>query len=71
MYLRHLVTGLAPQPVALVSIDCKRGVELSPFAARFSALATNPEQAAELLPVLIGHCGSLDHCRSPSLCRAA
>ncbi|MFR9789059.1 FtsK/SpoIIIE domain-containing protein [Streptomyces sp. MB22_4] len=53
MYLRHLVTGLARQPVALVGVDCKRGVELAPFAARLSALATDPEQAAELLPVLI------------------
>lgn len=53
MYLRHLIAGLAPQPVALVGIDCKRGVELAPFAARLSALATNPEQAAELLPVLV------------------
>ncbi|WP_125263545.1 FtsK/SpoIIIE domain-containing protein [Streptomyces alboflavus] len=53
MYLRHLVAGLARQPVALVGIDCKRGVELAPFAPRLSALATDPEQAAELLPVLI------------------
>jgi S-DNA-T family DNA segregation ATPase FtsK/SpoIIIE len=53
MYLRHLVAGLAPQPVALVGIDCKRGVELAPFAARLSALATDPDQAAELLPVLV------------------
>ncbi|MET8245769.1 FtsK/SpoIIIE domain-containing protein [Streptomyces sp. NPDC005202] len=53
MYLRHLVTGLAQQPVALVGIDCKRGVELAPFAPRLSALATDPEQAAELLPVLV------------------
>ncbi|MBA2807959.1 conjugal transfer protein TraS [Streptomyces sp. KM273126] len=53
MYLRHLVAGLARQPVALVGIDCKRGVELAPFAARLSALATNPEQAADLLPALI------------------
>jgi len=53
MYLRHLIAGLAPQPVALVGIDCKRGVELAPFAPRLSALATDPEQAAELLPVLI------------------
>ncbi|MEU0332360.1 FtsK/SpoIIIE domain-containing protein [Streptomyces sp. NPDC006193] len=53
MYLRHLITGLAPQPVALVGIDCKRGVELAPFASRLSALATDPEQAAELLPVLV------------------
>lgn len=43
MYLRHLITGLAPQSVALVGIDCKRGVELAPFAARLSALATDPE----------------------------
>jgi S-DNA-T family DNA segregation ATPase FtsK/SpoIIIE len=53
MYLRHLVAGLAPQKIALVGIDCKRGVELAPFAARLSALATDPEQAAELLPVLV------------------
>ncbi|KOG31642.1 FtsK/SpoIIIE domain-containing protein [Streptomyces resistomycificus] len=53
MYLRHLVAGLARQSVALVGIDCKRGVELAPFAPRLSALATDPDQAAELLPVLI------------------
>ncbi|MYW14565.1 conjugal transfer protein TraS [Streptomyces sp. SID2955] len=53
MYLRNLLTELAAQPVVLVGIDCKRGVELSPFAARLSALATDPEQAAELLPVLV------------------
>ncbi|WP_268249697.1 FtsK/SpoIIIE domain-containing protein, partial [Streptomyces anandii] len=51
MYLRQLVAGLAQQPVALVGIDCKRGVELAPFAPRLSALATDPEQATELLPV--------------------
>ncbi|MEO3750502.1 FtsK/SpoIIIE domain-containing protein [Streptomyces sp. B6B3] len=53
MYQRHLLSGLAGQNVALVGIDCKRGVELSPFAARLSALATAPNQAAELLPVLV------------------
>ncbi|OAR23900.1 conjugal transfer protein TraS [Streptomyces sp. ERV7] len=53
MFLRHLVAGLAPQDVALVGIDCKRGVELSPFAPRLSALATDPDQAAELLPALV------------------
>ncbi|WP_026328795.1 FtsK/SpoIIIE domain-containing protein [Streptomyces sulphureus] len=53
MYLRHLITGLARQPVALVGIDCKRGVELAPFASRLSALATDPEQASELLPALV------------------
>ncbi|MFH9585417.1 FtsK/SpoIIIE domain-containing protein [Streptomyces luteogriseus] len=49
----NLLAGLAAQPVVLVGIDCKRGVELAPFAPRLSALATDPEQAAELLPVLV------------------
>ncbi|MFJ9563618.1 FtsK/SpoIIIE domain-containing protein [Streptomyces fuscichromogenes] len=54
MYLRHLISGLARQDgVALVGIDCKRGVELAPFAARLSALATDPDEAAGLLPVLV------------------
>ncbi|KUO06985.1 FtsK/SpoIIIE domain-containing protein [Streptomyces sp. DSM 15324] len=53
MYLRHLVSGLATQPVALVGIGCKRGVELAPFASRLSAPATDPDEAAELLPVLV------------------
>jgi S-DNA-T family DNA segregation ATPase FtsK/SpoIIIE len=53
MYLRNLLIKLAAQPVALVGIDCKRGVELAPFAPRLSALATDPHQAAELLPVLV------------------
>ncbi|MGW6789557.1 FtsK/SpoIIIE domain-containing protein [Streptomyces chartreusis] len=53
MYLRNLIAGLARQPVALVGIDCKRGVELAPFASRFAALATDPGEAAELLPVLV------------------
>ena len=53
MYLRHLITGLASQPVALVGIDCKRGVELAPFARRLSALATDPDEAADLLHVLV------------------
>ncbi|MEU9605080.1 FtsK/SpoIIIE domain-containing protein [Streptomyces sp. NPDC048057] len=54
MFLRHLIAGLATQPVALVGIDCKRGVELAPFAPRLSALATDPGEAAELLPALVG-----------------
>ncbi|MFE9418354.1 FtsK/SpoIIIE domain-containing protein [Streptomyces griseofuscus] len=53
MYLRHLIAGLTRQPVALVGIDCKRGVELAPFAPRLSALATEPDEAAELLPTLV------------------
>ncbi|SFS80068.1 DNA segregation ATPase FtsK/SpoIIIE, S-DNA-T family [Streptomyces harbinensis] len=53
MYLRHMVAGLAPQRVALVGIDCKRGVELAPFAPRLSALATDPAETGELLPALV------------------
>ncbi|WP_058044615.1 FtsK/SpoIIIE domain-containing protein [Streptomyces roseifaciens] len=53
VYLRRLVKGLAPQPVALVGIDCKWGVELAPLARRFSALAYTPEEAAALLDVLV------------------
>ncbi|MFI2350882.1 FtsK/SpoIIIE domain-containing protein [Streptomyces sp. NPDC019443] len=53
MFLRNLLAALAAQPVALVGIDCKRGVELAPFTPRLSALATDPDEAAELLPVLV------------------
>ncbi|WP_370069638.1 FtsK/SpoIIIE domain-containing protein [Streptacidiphilus sp. MAP5-3] len=53
VYLRNLITGLARQRVALVGIDCKRGVEQAPFAPRLSALATDQDQAAELLPLLV------------------
>ncbi|MFD3732952.1 FtsK/SpoIIIE domain-containing protein [Streptomyces sp. NPDC058632] len=53
MYLRNLIAGLATQPVVLAGIDCKRGVELFPFADRFSALAIDQQQAADLLPVLV------------------
>jgi len=54
MYARNLIAGLAAQPVALVGIDCKRGVEQAPFAARLSALATDPDTAVDLLRVLVG-----------------
>ncbi|MFF0778705.1 FtsK/SpoIIIE domain-containing protein [Streptomyces sp. NPDC003720] len=53
VYQRNLVTGLAPMDVALVGIDCKQGVELFPLARRFSALADNPDSAAELLDALV------------------
>ncbi len=33
VYQRNLVAGLAPMNVALVGIDCKQGVELSPSPA--------------------------------------
>ncbi|MEV6735647.1 FtsK/SpoIIIE domain-containing protein [Streptomyces sp. NPDC051104] len=55
VYQRNLVAALAPQHVALVGIDCKQGVELFPLARRFSALADNPDTAAELLEALVAH----------------
>ncbi|MET7935385.1 FtsK/SpoIIIE domain-containing protein [Streptomyces sp. NPDC005322] len=55
VYQRNLVAGLAPLDVALVGIDCKQGVELFPLARRFSALADNPDTAAELLTALVTH----------------
>ncbi|WP_020119587.1 FtsK/SpoIIIE domain-containing protein [Streptomyces canus] len=53
MYQRNLINGLAKLPVALVGMDCKRGVEQSAFAPRLSALATNPDDAASLADVLV------------------
>ncbi|MGW3177448.1 FtsK/SpoIIIE domain-containing protein [Streptomyces sp. NPDC001153] len=53
VYQRNLVAGLAPMDVALVGIDCKQGVELFPLARRFSALADDPDTAAEVLEALV------------------
>ncbi len=53
MLTRNLIHGLAPQPVALVGIDCKRGVEQRPFAPRLSALATDQSEALGLLLALL------------------
>ncbi|MBY8880755.1 FtsK/SpoIIIE domain-containing protein [Actinacidiphila acidipaludis] len=53
VYQRGLVKELARQPVALVGIDCKQGVELAPLARRFTALADNPDTAADLLEALV------------------
>ncbi|MFF0409799.1 FtsK/SpoIIIE domain-containing protein [Kitasatospora sp. NPDC004745] len=53
MFTRNLIHGLAPQPVALVGIDCKRGVEQRPFAPRMSALATDQGEALGLLLALL------------------
>ncbi|MHC5700961.1 FtsK/SpoIIIE domain-containing protein [Streptomyces tirandamycinicus] len=59
VYQRNLVAELAAQDVALVGIDCKQGVELFPLARRFSALADNPDTAAELLDTLVTHMESV------------
>lgn len=53
VYIRNLISGLATREVAIVGIDCKRGVEQAPFAPRLSALATDPDMAAELLDALV------------------
>ncbi|MEU4490847.1 FtsK/SpoIIIE domain-containing protein [Streptomyces purpurascens] len=53
MYQRNLIKGLAQLPVALVGIDCKRGVEQTAYGPRLSALATTPDDSASLLAVLV------------------
>ncbi|MER5303654.1 FtsK/SpoIIIE domain-containing protein [Streptomyces lasiicapitis] len=53
VYQRTVIKELAAQRVALVGIDCKKGVELGPFARRFSALADSPDDAADLLEALV------------------
>ncbi|KOV73742.1 plasmid transfer protein [Streptomyces sp. AS58] len=53
MYQRNLIKGLAQLRVALVGIDCKRGVEQTAYAPRLSGLVTTPDDAASLLGVLV------------------
>ncbi|WP_329119700.1 FtsK/SpoIIIE domain-containing protein [Streptomyces sp. NBC_01465] len=53
MYQRNLIKGLAQLPVAIVGIDCKRGVEQRGYAPRLSALAITPDDAASLIDVLV------------------
>lgn len=59
VYQRNLVAALAALDVALVGIDCKQGVELAPLARRFTALADNPDAAADLLDVLVEYMGGV------------
>ncbi|WP_406480146.1 FtsK/SpoIIIE domain-containing protein [Streptomyces sp. NBC_01615] len=51
--LARLITQLAPQPVALVGIDCKGGMELGLFAARLSVLTTCRREAVAVLATLV------------------
>ncbi|WP_435866083.1 FtsK/SpoIIIE domain-containing protein [Streptomyces xinghaiensis] len=51
--LARLVSQLAPQPVALVGIDCKGGMELGLFAGRLSALTTCRREAVAVLTALV------------------
>ncbi|WP_406442722.1 FtsK/SpoIIIE domain-containing protein [Streptomyces sp. NBC_01613] len=64
--LARLITQLAPQPVALVGIDCKGGMELGLFAGRLSALATCRREAVAVLAALV-----VDMQDRMSACRAA
>ncbi|MFF4508624.1 FtsK/SpoIIIE domain-containing protein [Streptomyces sp. NPDC001401] len=56
---RRVIAELAAQHVALVGIDCKNGVELAPLARRFSGLADNPDDAADLLEALVARMESI------------
>ncbi|MFB7497341.1 FtsK/SpoIIIE domain-containing protein [Streptomyces sp. NPDC056161] len=51
--LARLITQLASQPIALVGIDCKGGMELGLFADRLSALATCRREAVAVLAALV------------------
>ncbi|UED88541.1 FtsK/SpoIIIE domain-containing protein [Streptomyces profundus] len=63
--INALVSGLAPQRVALVGIDCKGGMELSLFGQRLSALATDRAEAIRLLNALVRMARErMEHCRS-------
>ncbi|MEU6509164.1 FtsK/SpoIIIE domain-containing protein [Streptomyces sp. NPDC046942] len=64
--LARLITQLAPQPVALVGIDCKGGMELGLFVGRLSALATCRREAVAVLSALV-----VDMQDRMSACRAA
>ncbi|MES4892016.1 FtsK/SpoIIIE domain-containing protein [Streptomyces sp. NPDC096012] len=64
--LARLITQLAPQPVALIGIDCKGGMELGLFADRLSALATCRREAVAVLSALV-----VDMQDRMSACRSA
>lgn len=64
--LARLITQLATQPVALVGIDCKGGMELGLFAGRLSALATCRREAVAVLTALV-----VDMQDRMSACRSA
>ncbi|PSM44060.1 cell division protein FtsK [Streptomyces dioscori] len=51
--LARLITQLAPQPVALIGIDCKGGMELGLFTSRLSVLATCRREAVAILGALV------------------
>ncbi|MET8704221.1 FtsK/SpoIIIE domain-containing protein [Kitasatospora sp. NPDC004723] len=63
--LASLVAQWARQPVAMVGIDLKGGMELSLFGPRLTALATSRGEAVELLDLLVEiTMGRMALCRS-------
>lgn len=63
--LARLVAQLAPQPVALVGIDCKGGLELGLFRPRLSALARDRSEAAWVLACLVAEATErMEKCRA-------
>ncbi|GAA3793811.1 FtsK/SpoIIIE domain-containing protein [Streptomyces chiangmaiensis] len=62
----RLITQLATQPVALVGVDCKGGMELGLFAGRLTALATCRREAVAVLSALV-----VDMQDRMSACRSA
>lgn len=63
--MASLVSQWARQPVALVGIDLKGGMELSLFERRLTALATNRKQAVVVLERLVDRMAA-----NMALCRA-
>ncbi|MQS06100.1 FtsK/SpoIIIE domain-containing protein [Streptomyces alkaliphilus] len=55
--LARLVVQLAPQPVALVAVDCKGGMELGLFGDRLSVLATSRGEAIRMFSGLVAELG--------------
>lgn len=63
--LAALVTALGAQPVAIVGIDLKGGMELGLFEKRLSGLATSRTEAIALLRKVIDDLGRrMDTCRA-------
>ncbi|MCP2340403.1 FtsK/SpoIIIE domain-containing protein [Actinomadura rupiterrae] len=52
-----LIKELAPQPVGIVGLDLKGGVEFTPYKPRLSALATTRKESVELLEDLVDELG--------------
>lgn len=65
-WISALLTGLAHQPVGLLGIDLKGGLELGQWSNRLTALAETRAEARAVLEVLVGELG-----RRMRMCRAA